>query len=192
MPSEIVFVINAPPLSFNKSSLYDSEFFNHELNPIIKSISDTFFLSNDFRKHYIVYFLTKIEGEPYQIVFKGDKLRFLGPSFFSAGHLLLRAKNHILYPNSKKGKLTPGLFVKKEDLDWIQEKYKESKWFYVQSTNDSERSNKIDLESDSIVFLFGFETNNDFKIQPSTLLLKSIELDEQIILTNYLLERELS
>ncbi len=187
MLSEIVFVINAPPLSLKKPDLYDSEFTDSELSTHIKSISDSFFLSNQFRKHYIVYFLTEISGDSYIIEFKGNELRFLGPSFFSAGHLLLRAKNHIMNPDSKNGKLTPGIRVYKRDIGWIFEKYKESKWFQVINTLESTRSHKIDLNSKN-VFFFGFGDNVEFNKEIFTLSLGFIEMDEQIIILNHILE----
>jgi len=186
--SEIIFIINAPPLSFNKSDLYNPEFVDHRLNPFIKSIADSFFLSNHFRKNYRVYFLTEIEEKSYQIVFKGDELRFLGPSFFSAGHLLLRAKNHILDPNSKKGKLTPGILVQKRDIKLIFEKYEKCKWYQIEAFKGSEKNTKLDLTSETNVFLFGFENITEFNGNITKLSLESIDMDEQIIIINYMIE----
>ncbi len=186
--SEIIYIINAPPLSFDKSDLYNPEFVNNSLNPFIKSISDSFFLSNNFRKHYTVYFLTEIEGEKYQIAFKGEELRFLGPSFFSAGHLLLRAKNHIMDPGSKKAKLTPGISVQKRNIKNIFEKHKGGKWFQIEARKDEEKPTKIDLVSDTNIFLFGFENSTEFDVQITKLSWGSIEIDEQIIITNYKIE----
>ncbi|MCE7741157.1 MAG: hypothetical protein GOP50_01745 [Candidatus Heimdallarchaeota archaeon] len=186
--SKIIFVINAPPLSFNKTDLYNPEFVDNRLNPYIKSIADSFFLSNHFRKDNTVYFLTEFEGDSYQIVFKGDELRFLGPSFFSAGHLLLRAKNHIIDPNSKKGKLTPGISVNKRNIKWIFEKYKESKWYQIEDFEDLAKDIKLDLTSDTCIFLFGFENIADFGGKITKLSLGSIDIDEQIIITNYMIE----
>ena len=186
--SEIVFVFNAPSLSFNKSDLYKNEFINSNLHPFVKAISDSFFLSNDFRKNHTAYFLTSIEGKPYQIIFKGNELRFLGPSFFSAAHLLLRAKNHILYPDSKKGKLTPGLSVQKQDIEGICEKYPNGKYFLIDSSEITENYSKLTQKSDTMIFLFGFSDKEILDKEYEKIFLNDLEIDEQVIILNYQLE----
>ena len=186
--SEIIFVIKAFPISFNKSDLYTKEFIDNKSNFVIKSISDSFFLSNDFRKNYTIYFLSELEGNSYLIVFKGDELRFLGPSYFSAAHLLLRVKNNILYPNSKEGKLTPGISIHKHTIKWISRNYKESKWFKIGTSMELSENIKDVLSPTSNIFLFGFDNTPDIDIEITDVSFGPLEIDEQIIMTNYMIE----
>ena len=186
--SEIVFIFNSPSLSFTKSDLYDNEFIKSNLHSFVKAISDSFFLSNNFRKNYTVYFLTNFEGDFYQITFKGDELRFLGPSFFSAAHLLLRAKNHIMYPHSKKGKLTPGLSIQKQNIKGIYDKYPNSKYFLIENSEITDNCKELTQKSDSMVFLFGFNEGEILEREFEKICLKDLEIDEQVVILNYLLE----
>lgn len=186
--SEIIYVFNAPSLSLKKVDLYKEDSINCELHPFIKALSDAFFLSNNFRKHLTAFFLTEIEGIPYQIIFKGSELRFLGPSFFSAAHLLLRAKTHILYPASKSGKLTPGISIQRQDIEGIIKNYENNKWYLVENTTKTEDNSKINVQLDSYGFLFGFKNNIQFKDKIEKLTLRTLEIDEQVIIINYLTE----
>lgn len=186
--SKITYIFNSPPLSLNKEDLYKEGSIDNKILPYIKAISDAFFLSNNFRKHLTVVFLTEIDDAPYQIVFKGSELRFLGPSFFSAAHLLLRAKNHILNPKSKAGKLTPGITVLKQDIQGIIKEHEYSNWYMVESNTTIDRNSVINTKENYKVFLFGFIDNGKFGDSIEKLFLRTLEIDEQVIIINYLIE----
>lgn len=180
------FVFNAPPLSLTKSDLYSTENVLGEEGIFIKSISDAFFLSNAFRKSLSIYYCTSYRAKQYTVIFDGEKLRYLGPSFFSAAHLLLRAVNHIIDPTSKNGKLTPGLSIVEASFEWVIEKHLEDRCIKVIKTNEvsSDHRKKITAAN---VFLFGFD-NINLPDKYGVVSLGPIDLDEQVILTNYDLE----
>ena len=187
--SETIFVINAPPLLFTKEDLYNSKFVKNDLNPFIKAIADSFFLSNNFRKNNKVYFNTQLGEETFQVIFNGDKLRYLGPSFFSAGHLLLRAKNNIINPNSKKGKLTLGLSINKGSIDDIFDRYDDAKFYQITTTNTLKKNYSLDLSDQVNLFLYGFTEFTGLNHTIIKFSLGPIEIDEQIIMTNFLIDR---
>jgi hypothetical protein len=185
--SQHYFVLNSPPISFSKSDLYKRSENMSQISPYIKAISDAFFLSNSFRKNLCLYFYTRIKKEPTIISFEGSSLRYLGPSFFSAAHLLIRAINSRTNPNSKKGKLTPGLSVYEEELDWILEKHTEHTWVQVSNTDKQEElPSNVSLAS-PVLFLFGFDNVKLEKIEHK-ISWPTLEIDEQVILTNHYIE----
>jgi len=185
--SQLFFILNAPPLSFTKSNLYEKSTKLKESAPYIKSIADSFFLSNQFRRNLLIYYCTSYQGMSFVITFEGSKLRYLGPSFFSSAHLILRAKNHILDSNSRDGKLTPGISVLEQSSDWIFEKHKEDKIVQVISKCEKELEFSQEIAKHSNVFAYGFE-KLPLSINSKKLLLKHLMVDEQVIITNYLLE----
>jgi len=186
--SSCVFVFNAPAISFSKTDLYSKDFSFEKTGSYIKAISDSFFLSNEFRKNNVVYYCTQYKEEPITIIFDGKTIRYLGPSFFSAAHLLLRAKDHIDNPNSKSGKLTPGLTVHKQPSEGVLEKFAEKELMKIQ------RSSKIiitpQLESclDTNVFLFGFD-KLPMKYRQIEIPLGPLAINEQVIMINYFLDQ---
>ena len=184
--SQLFFILNAPSLSFTKTNLYEKKTELNESAPFIKSIADSFFLSNHFRKNLFLYYCTSFQGNSYTITFDGSSLRYLGPSFFSAAHLLLRAKNHIVNPSSRSGKLTPGLSVLKQNSNWLFEKHKDDKIVLVVSSEDNIVFSKEKIKHCN-VFAYGFE-KLPLSIKSETLHLKQLEIDEQVIVTNYHLE----
>ena len=113
--SKTHFIIFAPPAHlFEKNDIYTPfSRFSYIHGTYIKAIADCFFLSNKFRFNNTLHYYTFFKNSTYIISFDGKKLRYLGPSYFSASNLLLRALTHIVNPRSKKGKLTPGLSVEK-------------------------------------------------------------------------------
>ena len=185
--SRYYFIINAPPLSFSKSELYQQNLKINSMGSFIKAISDAFFLSNQFRRKNFVYYCTKYKNTPYIITFDGETLKYLGPSFFSAAHLLLRAKNHIKDSKSKSGKLTPGLSVHKKGVDWILEKHTKDAWINVIKDDIITEIHPSDNLESSVVFFYNFEdkTQNHKTINMS---LGPLDIDEQVILTNYFIE----
>jgi tRNA pseudouridine-54 N-methylase len=187
--SKLFFILNAPPLSFTKNNLYEKDSKLNESAPFIKAISDSFFLSNQFRKNLFLYYITSFEGNPYVITFEGNKLRYLGPSFFSAAHLLLRAKNNIINPNSKNGKLTPGLSIIDQSSEWIFDKHKNDKIILVISSSENTETSMNQSIQQSKVFGFGFK-KLPLSIDSEILLLKELDIDEQVIVLNYLLESD--
>lgn len=186
---QIFFILNAPPLTFNKKDLYERESKIRESAPFVKAVADSFFLSNQFRKNHFLYYSTKIQGKPFVITFDGDNLRYLGPSLFSAAHLLLRVKNHILYPNSKKGKLTPGISVNEQNSDWIFEQHSEDKFIQVVASEENNLEFRLNNIKQSRVFTYGFEELPS-SINFEKMYVKNLDVDEQVIITNYLLESE--
>ncbi|MHA1686363.1 MAG: hypothetical protein ACTSYD_08105 [Candidatus Heimdallarchaeaceae archaeon] len=182
------FIIFAPTLDFTKQDLYNNPERFYEQGQYIKSISDAFFLSNHFRHNLTLFYYTCINNENYTIALDGSKLRYLGPSFFSAAHLLLRAKRHIKDPSSKAGKLTPGLSVRKTTAEEVLDSVHLSKATFI--TNKSERNNSLNnwqIEITQIdTFLFGNIPKEWYNILP-TISFGPLFVDEQVILTNYYL-----
>ena len=181
------FVINAPPLSFSKFELYLQNSKINLMGPFIKAISDAFFLSNQFRKNNFVYYCTKYKNTQYIVTFNGETLRYLGPSFFSAAHLLLRAKNHIKDSKSRSGKLTPGLSVYKESTNWIFEKHAEDIWINIIKNDYITEKYPLTSSKSSYVFFYNFE-NKNLNNKAIKLSLGPLDIDEQVILTNYFIE----
>jgi hypothetical protein len=181
------FVINAPPLSFSKSDLYLQNSKINLMGPFIKAISDAFFLSNQFRKNNFVYYCTEFKNTQYIVTFNGETLRYLGPSFFSAAHLLLRAKNHIKDSKARSGKLTPGLSVYKENINWIFERHTNDIWINIIKDAFMTEEHPLTSLKSSYVFFYNFEDKipNHKAIKLS---LGPLDIDEQIILTNYFIE----
>lgn len=180
------FVFNAPHFTLTKGTLYSTEDSNKVEGNFIKAISDAFFLSNEFRKTLYLYYCTFYKSKSYTVTFNGSNLRYLGPSFFSAAHLLLRAVNHIIDPRSKSGKLTPGLNIIEGSYDWILEKHKKDNCLKIVRTENVSNNHQRQI-SESNVFLFGFDNIN----LPDTygkISLGPMDIDEQVILTNYELE----
>ncbi|MBY9002068.1 MAG: hypothetical protein KGD64_14205 [Candidatus Heimdallarchaeota archaeon] len=180
------FIFNAPPVSLTKSNLYTSENSLGEEGLFIKSISDAFFLSNEFRKSLFLYYCTSYKTNQYVVIFDGKRLRYLGPSFFSAAHLLLRAINHIIDPTSKSGKLTPGLNIVEASFEWVIEKHLEDMCLKVIRTDEISFNHQKKI-TNANVFLFGFD-NINLPDRYEIVSLGPIDLDEQVILTNYDLE----
>ena len=158
-----------------------------QVSPYIKAISDAFFLSNNFRKNLCLYFCTSFKNESLIIAFDGSSLRYLGPSFFSAAHLLIRVMNHMTSPTSKQGKLTPGISVHKKRLDWILEKHSKDNWIQVTQLDEQEKHPINFSLSSPVLFLFGF---NDIVLEKIEQKISwgPIEIDEQVILTNHYIE----
>ena len=181
------FVINAPPLSFSKSDLYQQNSIINSMGFSIKAISDVFFLSNQFRRKNFVYYCTKFKDTSYIVTFNGETLKYLGPSFFSAAHLLLRAKNHIKDSKSKSGKLTPGLSVHKKNVNWVLEKHTKDVWINVVKDYTISEKYSLDNPKASIVFFYNFE-DNIIKHKAIKMSLGLLDIDEQVILTNYFIE----
>jgi hypothetical protein len=185
--SRYYFALNSPPISFTKSDLYSKTEHVIQISPYIKAISDAFFLSNKFRKNLFLYYCTSFNDKQLIITFDGSSLRYLGPSFFSAAHLLIRVMNHITEPNSKQGKLTPGLSILNEEVSWIFEKHSNDKWVQIDYSDMHENQIKNLSKPFPILFLFGFD-----KIESENIEYKmswgSLEIDEQIILTNHYIE----
>ncbi len=181
------FVINAPPLSFSKSELYLQNSKINPMGPFIKAISDAFFLSNQFRKNNFVYYCTEYKKTQYIVTFNGETLKYLGPSFFSSAHLLLRVKNHIKDSKSRSGKLTPGLSVYKKDTNWIFEKHTKDIWINIIKSDSITEEYLLTDSKSSYVFFYNFEDKipNHKAIKLS---LGSLDIDEQVILTNYFIE----
>ncbi|MCK4972496.1 MAG: hypothetical protein KAS52_04190 [Candidatus Heimdallarchaeota archaeon] len=180
------FVFNAPPFSLTKETLYSTEDSIKVEGMFIKAISDAFFLSNEFRKSLYLYYCTTHKSKPYIINFNGANLRYLGPSFFSAAHLLLRAINHIIDPTSKSGKLTPGLNIFEGSYEWILEKHIKDNCLKIIRTEMVSNNHQRKI-CESNVFLFGFDNINLPKTY-GEVSLGPIDIDEQVILTNYNLE----
>ena len=187
--SQLFFILNAPSLSFSKVNLYEKKSILKDSAPFIKSVADSFFLSNQFRKHLFLYYCTSFQEKPYVITFDGSKLRYLGPSFFSAAHLLLRAKNHIINPNSRNGKLTPGISVFEQDSSWVFEQHKDGKIVQVVTSSKERDELSKDEVKQNNVFAYGFE-KLPLSIKTYTMYLKQLEIDEQVIIINYLLESD--
>lgn len=181
------FIFFAPPLNFTKQDLYNNPEKFDEQGQYIKSISDAFFLSNHFRHNLTLFYYTKVNNNKYVIILDGSKLRYLGPSFFSASHLLLRAKKHIEDPSSKAGKLTPGLTVAETSVKEIFRSINPSKAIFI--TNNSERTNSLNEWQIDIphinTFLFG-KIPKEMNSFP-TISFGSLFVDELVILTNYYL-----
>ena len=186
--SSCVYVFNAPPISFSRTNLYSKDFSFETTGSYIKAISDSFFLSNDFRKNNVLYYCTQYNEEPITIIFDGKTIRYLGPSFFSAAHLLLRAKNHIDNPNSKSGKLTPGLTVYKQPSEWVLEKFVEKEMIRIQMSSRAITKNQLESCSDSNVFLFGFE-KLPLKYHQTEIQMGPLAIDEQVIILNYFMDQ---
>jgi len=187
MPTTNVIVVKALPLDFSKNDLYKNQEKFKQLGKYIKSIPDAFFLSNNFRSDRIVHFCTMISNKPYIVTFYGPELKYLGPSFFSAGHLLLRAQSHVKNPSSKEGKLTPGLRVKKGTFkSLLEERYKEGfSWYQIVQRKEKLFPKKIE-KNQSILLLFGFEPNElDSSANITKISFGDIDIDEQIILANF-------
>lgn len=186
--SSCIFILNAPPLSFTKLDLYSTKFAFNTTGSFIKAISDTFFLSNEFRKQNLLYYCTEYNSKSFIVVFDGRTIKYLGPSFFSAAHLLLRAKNHINNPHSKKGKLTPGLDVYNTSFENILEKHADKKLVQIK---ESPKEKQISLSKSALlqpVFLLGFKDIPN-KYNYSEISLGSLAIDEQIIVTNYFIDQ---
>ena len=182
--SSCTFIYNAPAISFSKKDLYSTDFAFGKTASYLKAISDSFFLSNEFRKTNVLYYCTQYEEEPIIIVFDGKTIRFLGPSFFSAAHLLLRAKNHIINPNSKSGKLTPGLTVIKQSPEWIFDKFIKEELILIQKSSIAIKMDQIKPYLDSNVFLFGF-AKLPVRYQQIEIPLGPLTIYEQVIMINY-------
>lgn len=185
--SRYYFAVNSPPLSFTKSNLYTKNENIDNISPFIKAVSDAFFLSNNFRKSLCLYFCTSFKNKSLIIEFDGSALRYLGPSFFSAAHLIIRVMNHLSNPTSKEGKLTPGLTVHEKESDWIFEKHSEDRWIQITNSVDQQNRHAEILMGSPILFLFNFN-----HIQSENIVQRiswnSLEIDEQIILTNHYIE----
>ncbi len=181
------FVINAPPLSFSKSELYIQNSKINSMGSFIKAISDAFFLSNQFRRKNFVYYCTEYKNTPYIVTFNGETLKYLGPSFFSAAHFLLRVKNHIKDSKSRSGKLTSGLSVYKKNINWILEKHSKDTWIDVVKDNSITETHSLTRSKSPYVFFYNFEgkipSHKAIKLP-----LGSLDIDEQVILTNYFIE----
>lgn len=182
--SSCTFIFNAPAISFSKKDLYSNDFVFGESASYIKAISDSFFLSNEFRKTNVLYYCTQHKEEPIIIVFDGKTIRYLGPSFFSAAHLLLRAKNHLINPNSKTGKLTPGLTIIKQSPEWVFDRYMEEELALIQKSPKILEMDQMEPYLDSNVFLFGFE-KIPAKYQQIEIPLGPLTIYEQVIMINY-------
>lgn len=182
------FIINAPPFSLTKNNLYTSKNSLECEGTYIKAVSDAFFLSNNFRKNLMLYYCTSYNSESYIVGFDGSKLRYLGPSSFSASLLLLRAKNYLIDPKRKSGKLTPGLEVIRDSVSWVLEKFPKEKMLIIKKEKKVSPNYQKKI-ADSNTFLFGFEGIELSKEYNSTSL-GPIDIDEQVILTNYTLETD--
>ena len=180
------FVFNAPPFSLTKGILYSTEDSIKAEGMFIKAISDAFFLSNEFRKSLDIYYCTTHKSKPYTVTFNGANLHYLGPSYFSAAHLLLRAINHIINPTAKSGRLTPGLNVFEGSYEWILEKHTKDNCLKLIRT-DVVSDNYQRKICEANVFLFGFDNINLPKTY-GEVSLGPLDIDEQVILTNYNLE----
>lgn len=182
------FIISAPPLDFTKKDLYNNpEIFSRQ-GAYIKAIPDSFFLSNSFRHNLTLFYCTEIHEEEYSIIMEGSKLRYLGPSFFSAAHLLLRAKKHIENPLSKTGKLTPGLTVQRSSFRDIIAEVNDLKTIFIalgQSRNYEEQEAQL-RKKNFDTFVFGY-VSNTYKAEEQFLTVSfgQLNIDEVIILTNY-------
>ncbi len=185
--SRYYFALNSPAISFSKSDLYSKNEKMIQIGPYIKAISDAFFLSNQFRKNLFLYYYTSFDNKSLVITFDGSSLRYLGPSFFSAGQLLIRVMNHITNPSSKQGKLTPGLEVHKEESSWIFEKHSKDKWIQISYSNIQDKLFSKFSMSFPILFLFGFDKINTKNIEYN-ISWGPLEIDEQVILTNHHIE----
>ncbi len=180
------FVFNAPPFSLTKETLYSTEDSIKLEGKFIKAISDAFFLSNEFRRSLDIYYCTTHRSKPYVVKFNGANIRYLGPSFFSAAHLLLRAIKHTIDPTSKSGRLTPGLNIFEESYEWILEKHIKDNCLKIIRTEMVSNNHQRKI-CESNVFLFGFDNINLPKTY-GEVSLGPIDIDEQVILTNYNLE----
>ncbi|MCG3222063.1 MAG: hypothetical protein H7641_11855 [Candidatus Heimdallarchaeota archaeon] len=185
--SRYYFALNSPPISFTKSDLYSKNENMIQISPYIKAISDSFFLSNQFRKNLYLYYCTSFNNKSIIITFDGSSLRYLGPSFFSAAHLLIRVMNHLVNSSSKQGKLTPGLNVHNEESSWIFEKRYKDKWIQINYSNIQEKQLSEFSMPFPILFLFGFDKINSENIEYK-ISWGPLEIDEQVILTNHYIE----
>ena len=183
--SSCTFIFNAPTISFSKNDLYSRDFSFEKTCSYIKAISDSFFLSNEFRKENVLYYCTQYEEKPIIIVFDGKTIRFLGPSFFSAAHLLLRAKNHLINPNSKSGKLTPGLSVLMQPSDWVLDRFIEEELILIQKSSKAMEIELLEPHMEANIFLFGFEKLPD-KYKQVEIPLGPLAIDEQVIMVNHI------
>ncbi len=184
-----IFAFFAPPFTFTKDDLYSSSSSN-PICPFIKAVSDCFFLSNHFRHDYDVYFFTTLNSLSYVIVFRGQKIRYLGPSYFSAAHLLLRAINFLGKPRSRTNKLTPGLSIYPFAIDDFLSKHKD-KTITALSTNPSFPL-LASFSPDSLLLSDLFLFNFPFSSSLSTFDVFSCPhlcIDEQVIFVNYLLDK---
>ncbi|NPD87127.1 MAG: hypothetical protein HGN29_00280 [Asgard group archaeon] len=185
--SQYYFALNSPPISFTKSDLYSKNENMIQISPYIKAISDAFFLSNQFRKNLFLYYCTSFNNKSLIITFDGSSLRFLGPSFFSAAHLLIRVMKHIINPSSKQKKLTPGITIHNEESSWIFEKHSKDEWIQINYSNIQEKQLFKFSMSFPILFLFGFDKIDSENIE-HRISWGPLEIDEQIILTNHYIE----
>jgi tRNA pseudouridine-54 N-methylase len=185
--SRYYFAINAPPFSLSKLNLYTMNKNVNQVNPYIKAISDAFFLSNDFRKNLCLYFCTSFEDKNLIVKFDGSILRYLGPSSFSAAHLLIRAMNHLSNPTSKKGKLTPGIEVREEGIDWILDNHYKNKWVQITKSNYQMEKNMEFSTLSPVLFFFNFNHLKSEKIIHK-ISWGPLDIDEQVILTNHHIE----
>ncbi|MHA1866045.1 MAG: hypothetical protein ACTSVB_10730 [Candidatus Heimdallarchaeaceae archaeon] len=189
--SKTHFIIFAPPAHlFEKNDIYTPfSRFSYIHGTYIKAIADCFFLSNKFRFNNTLHYYTFFKNSTYIISFDGKKLRYLGPSYFSASNLLLRALTHIVNPRSKKGKLTPGLSVEKieeEPFIHIQKKYESKDIFLITNRTQTKKEEiTTQLSHEGAVFLFGYQKKNK---NWKEIFLGDIEIDEQMILLNYYLD----
>ncbi|UJG39804.1 MAG: hypothetical protein K9W45_08025 [Candidatus Heimdallarchaeum aukensis] len=184
------FVIFAPPTPlFTKNDIYiPFSRLSYIHGTYIKAIADCFFLSNKFRFNNILHYYTLFKNNTYLISFNGKKLRYLGPSYFSASNLLLRALTHIVNPRSNKGKLTPGLTVEKieeETLNHFQKRYKGKDIFLISNRTQAQKSDIDNQLTHEAVFLFGYQKKEK---NWKEIFLGNIEIDEQMILLNYYLD----
>ena len=90
--------------------------------------------------------------------------------------------------NSKKGKLTPGLYVQEQNLDELLDRFKESEWYLIESVENKKENTLLSPNSNSIVFFFGFEGTEISNERIEKCLLNSLEIDEQAIIINYIIE----
>jgi hypothetical protein len=183
------FVIKAPPINFSNNELYNADFSFGEASQAIKAISDTFFLSNEFRQTHTLYFLTEYLSKSYIITFEGTKIRYLGPSSYSSTHLLLRAIRNIIDPFSKKGKLTPGIKVKQASIRWIQAKHEKDYLIRVIKSPKIDRPSFNFSLNFSIVWFFGYtKSKSESMMFTDTISWGLYDIDEQVILTNHFID----
>ncbi len=189
MYSRYFIILSSPITHIDKKVIYSPfSLFSQELGQYIKAVPAAFFLSNNFRHDTMLYFLTTYKEEQISIVFEGQRLKFLGPSFFSSANLILRAITSLNHPKSKKGKLTPGLYVKKQDLSELKEQYKDKVWYKIIQKRSNGSITKTDLPTDAI-YCFG-DTNNKWLKNVPSIDLPLLDIDEQVTIVNYFIDRQ--
>jgi len=125
------------------------------LDVLLRCINSAFMLSNDIRRDVDVYLILLGEPDPPKTLrFDGGILQHLNPDERSTGALVKSALDRDIV--SGEVQTSPGVFISKDGLAQVLEKFKNSRLIYLKEEGEPLRGR--DIEDDD-VFILGGQTD---------------------------------